>query len=143
MMSATSFELHPQLLADTHFVRDLQLSRVLLMDDARFPWLILVPRRADMRDWIDLPHAEQHRLLDEIELCSRALRVVARPDKLNVAQLGNMVPQLHVHIVARHTGDDAWPKPVWGIGERVSYPAEALASRKAALLAELDSAARG
>ena len=142
-MSATSFELHPQLLADTHFVRDLQLSRVLLMDDARYAWLILVPRRADMRDWIDLPHAEQHRLLDEIELCSRALRVVARPDKLNVAQLGNMVPQLHVHIVARHTGDDAWPKPVWGIGERVSYPAEALASRKAALLAELDSAARG
>ena len=142
-MSATSFELHPQLLADTHFVRDLQLSRVLLMDDARYAWLILVPRRADMRDWIDLPHAEQHRLLDEIELCARALRVVARPDKLNVAQLGNMVPQLHVHIVARHTGDDAWPKPVWGIGERVSYPAEALASRKAALLAELDSAARG
>ena len=143
MMSATSFELHPQLLADTHFVRDLQLSRVLLMDDARYAWLILVPRRADMRDWIDLPYAEQHRLLDEIELCSRALRVVARPDKLNVAALGNMVPQLHVHIVARHTGDDAWPKPVWGIGERVPYPADALVSRKAALLAQLDSATRG
>ena len=143
MMSATSFELHPQLLADTHFVRDLQLSRVLLMDDARYAWLILVPRRADMRDWIDLPYAEQHRLLDEIELCSRALRVVARPDKLNVAALGNMVPQLHVHVVARHVGDAAWPKPVWGVGERIPYPAAEFVARKAELLAQIEPATRG
>lgn len=142
-MSAAPFELHPQLLADTHFIHDFELSRALLMDDARYAWLILVPRRADMRDWIDLPHAEQHRLLDEIELCSHALRAIARPDKLNVAALGNMVPQLHVHVVARHAGDAAWPKPVWGIGERVPYSADALASRRTALLAQWASAARG
>lgn len=137
-----AFELHPQLLADTHFVRDLELSRVLLMDDARYAWLILVPRRAGMRDWIDLPHAEQHRLLDEVELASRALRATARADKLNVAALGNLVPQLHVHVVARHAGDAAWPKPVWGVGERVPYPADQLAARTAALLARLEPAPR-
>jgi diadenosine tetraphosphate (Ap4A) HIT family hydrolase len=142
-MAAAAFELHPQLAADTHFVRDLELSRVLLMDDMRFAWLILVPMRAGMRDWIDLPHAEQHRLLDEVELCSRALRALVRPDKLNTAALGNMVPQLHVHVVARHVGDAAWPKPVWGIGERAPYPVAALATRKAELLAQIESAAGG
>ena len=134
-MTQASFELHPQLLADTHFLSDLELARVLLMDDARYPWLILVPRRNGMRDWIDLSHVEQHRLLDEVELCSRALRAVARPDKLNVAALGNMVPQLHVHVVARHAGDAAWPKPVWGVGERLPYTADALAALRNELLA--------
>jgi len=141
-MAAEAFELHAQLAADAHFVCDLELSRVLLMDDARFPWLILVPMRAGMRDWIDLPHTLQHRLLDEIELCSRALRALVQPDKLNVAALGNMVAQLHVHVVARHVGDAAWPKPVWGVGERVPYPVAALAARKAELLAQLESATR-
>jgi diadenosine tetraphosphate (Ap4A) HIT family hydrolase len=131
------FELHPQLVADTHVIRDLELSRVLLMDDARYAWLILVPRRAGMRDWIDLAHAEQHRLLDEVELCSHALRAIARPDKLNVAALGNLVPQLHVHVVARHASDAAWPKPVWGVGERLPYSVDALTARRAELLANL------
>ncbi|MBS0581583.1 MAG: HIT domain-containing protein [Proteobacteria bacterium] len=142
-MDAAPFELHPRLAADSHFLRDLELSRVLLMDDARFAWLILVPMRSGMRDWIDLAHAEQHRLLDEVERCSRALRACVRPDKLNVAALGNMVPQLHVHVVARHVGDAAWPKPVWGVGEAAPYAADALAARKAELLALLESAPRG
>lgn len=142
-MTTAPFELHPQLLADTHHVRDFDLSRVLLMDDARYAWLILVPRRAGMRDWIDLPPVEQHRLLDEVALCSHALRAIARPDKLNVAALGNMVPQLHVHVVARHAGDAAWPKPVWGIGERVPYSADALAARRVELLAQLEREPRG
>jgi diadenosine tetraphosphate (Ap4A) HIT family hydrolase len=129
------FALHAQLAADTHPLLDLELSRVLLMDDARFPWLILVPRCDGARDWIDLAHAEQHRLLDEVGTCSLVLRAVARPDKLNVAALGNVVPQLHVHVVARHTNDAAWPRPVWGIGERVPYAAEALATRRRELLA--------
>ena len=131
------FVLHTQLAADTHPLLDLELSRVLLMDDARFPWLILVPRRDGARDWIDLAHAEQHRLLDEVEVCSRALRAVVRPDKLNVAALGNIVPQLHVHVVARHAGDAAWPKPVWGVGERVPYATDALSARSKELLAQL------
>ena len=137
-MDATPFELHPRLAADAHCIRDLELTRVLLMDDARFAWLILVPMRAGMRDWIDLPHALQHRLLDEVECCSRALRTLVRPDKLNIAALGNMVPQLHVHVVARHIGDAAWPKPIWGVGEAVPYPAAALAARKSELLALLE-----
>ena len=142
-MSSPPFDLHPQLLADTHFLCDLGLARVLLMDDARYAWLILVPRRAGMRDWIDLPRAEQHRLLDEVESCSHALRAVAHPDKLNVAALGNMVPQLHVHVVARHVDDAAWPRPIWGIGERVPYAADPLVARKAELLALLGIDMRG
>jgi diadenosine tetraphosphate (Ap4A) HIT family hydrolase len=142
-MTPAPFELHPQLLADTHFLCDLELSRVLLMDDARYAWLILVPRRMGMREWIDLAHAEQHRLLDEIALCSSALHSVVRPDKLNVAALGNVVPQLHMHVLARHVGDPAWPKPVWGVGERTPYAAAALAARRNALLTRLvDSAQR-
>jgi diadenosine tetraphosphate (Ap4A) HIT family hydrolase len=141
-MHAVPFELHPRLAADTHFIRDLELSRVLLMNDSRFAWLILVPMRAGMRDWIDLAQAEQHRLLDEVALCSRALRALVQPDKLNVAALGNMVPQLHVHVDARHSDDAAWPKPVWGVGESIPYPADALTVRKAELLAQLDSAFR-
>ncbi|MBS0514543.1 MAG: HIT domain-containing protein [Proteobacteria bacterium] len=142
-MNETAFELHPQLAADTHFVGTLGLSRVLLMDDARFAWLILVPMRAGMRDWIDLPHAQQHQLLDEVERCSHALRALVRPDKLNIASLGNMVAQLHVHVIARHVDDAAWPGPVWGVGARVPYGAGALTRRKAELLALLHAASQG
>jgi len=136
-MNAVVFELHPQLAADTHFVRDLELSRVLLMDDMRFAWLILVPMRAGMRDWIDLPHALQHRLLDEVELCSRALRALVKPDKLNIAALGNVVAQLHVHVIARYASDAAWPRPVWNVGERVLFESDALQRRLGTLRAAL------
>ena len=136
-MDATPFELHPRLAADTHFIRDLELSRVLLMDDLRFAWLILVPTRAGMRDWIDLALAEQHRLLDEIGLCSHALRALVQPDKLNVAALGNVVPQLHVHVIARCRGDPAWPKPVWGAAPARDYDPTTREPLVAALRREL------
>ncbi len=113
-MSGQGFTLHPRLAADTAMVCDLDLSRVLLMDDAAWPWLILVPRRAGLRELIDLPRAERHRLDDEVALASQALASLYRPDKLNVAALGNVVEQLHVHVIARHVGDPAWPAPVWG-----------------------------
>lgn len=132
-----SFILHPQLAADTYLVGDLALSRVLLMDDTRFPWLILVPRRADMRDWIDLIPADRHHLLDEVDLCSLALRARHRPDKLNLGALGNLVAQLHVHVIARFAHDAAWPRPVWGIGTRVPYSAQAAASHIADLRSRL------
>lgn len=122
-----SFELHPQLAAETVVVGDLQLSRVLLMDNARFPWILLVPRRPDLRELIDLGDAEQVVLMREIAAASRAMRALYRPDKLNVAAIGNMVPQLHVHIVARFTGDEAWPKPTFGFAPALAYGAEALA----------------
>lgn len=123
-MSA-AFVLDPTLHADTIAVGDLALSRVLLMDDARFPWLILVPRVAGMRDLIDLPGARAHELLDEIDRAARALRELHAPFKLNVAALGNVVAQLHVHVIARHVDDAAWPRPVWGVGAAVRYAAAA------------------
>jgi diadenosine tetraphosphate (Ap4A) HIT family hydrolase len=126
MADPDGFELDPRLAADTRRVGDLPLSRVLLMDDARFPWLLLVPRRAGRVELDDLPRAERITLLDEIDLATRALRALVAPDKLNVATLGNVVAQLHVHVIARFRADAAWPRPVWGVGERVPYaPVEA------------------
>jgi len=132
-----AFELDARLATDTHLVGELELSRVLLMDDARFPWLILVPRRAGMRDLVDLARAEQHVLLDEIGRCSTALRNMDNPDKLNIATLGNVVAQLHVHVIARNLHDAAWPRPVWGVGEREAYAAGALELRLSSLRAAL------
>ena len=117
----TGFALDPHLDADAPAVGDLALSRLLLMDDARFPWLILVPRIAGARELIDLDEGDQRSLLAEINLVGRALETLFRPDKLNVAALGNQVPQLHVHVIVRFARDAAWPNPVWGHGQRVRY----------------------
>lgn len=123
-----SFELHPTLAADTHFVGDLALSRVLLMNDANYPWLILVPRRDGIREVCELPRAEQHLLSDESAQVAGALMNIYKPDKLNIAALGNQVPQLHVHHIARYTTDPAWPNPVWGRVPRQPYTADAVAT---------------
>ena len=128
-----SFALDPQLEADTHRVGDLDFTRVLLMDDARFPWLILVPRVPGLRELIDIPLDDQHRLLDEINRVAHVLHAMVKPDKLNIAMLGNVVAQLHVHVIARYTADEAWPKPVWGIGARMAYDAATLSERIGAL----------
>jgi diadenosine tetraphosphate (Ap4A) HIT family hydrolase len=130
---AIAFELDPRLAADAAFVGDLPLSRLLLMNDARFPWLILVPRRSGLRDLIDLPRDEQHVLLDEINRCAHVLHALDKPDKLNVAALGNVVAQLHVHVVARHVRDAAWPRPIWGVGDREAYSRDVLDARLSAL----------
>jgi diadenosine tetraphosphate (Ap4A) HIT family hydrolase len=124
-MSEIGWSLHPQLHADTVPVCDLALSRLLAMNDANFPWLILVPRRAGVSEIIDLG-AEQALLMDEISLVSRALKDETRCDKLNVAAIGNVVPQLHIHIVARRKDDTAWPKPVWGAAPRRAYQPDAM-----------------
>jgi len=129
----SSFVLDARLAADCHLIGELELARVLLFDDARFPWLVLVPRLAGKRDLIDLARDEQHQLLDEINRASHVLHAIAKPDKMNVAALGNMVPQLHVHVIARYTGDPAWPKPVWGVGERAPYRPEEVARLKTLL----------
>lgn len=135
---STPFVLDAGLAADTHLIGDLPLSRLLLMEDARFPWLILVPRVAGMRDLIDLPRAQQHILLDEVERCAQTLRRLHAPDKLNIASLGNVVAQLHVHVIGRFAQDSAWPRPVWGVGERVPYASEPVAAQLAQLRATLD-----
>jgi diadenosine tetraphosphate (Ap4A) HIT family hydrolase len=133
----TAFTLDARLVADTHAVGDLEFSRVLLMNDARFPWLILVPRRAGLRELIELPRADQHLLLDEIDRCAHTLHALEKPDKLNVAALGNVVAQLHVHVIARFANDAAWPRPVWGCGERAPYSVDALRVRLTALRSAL------
>lgn len=116
-----SFLIDPRLAADTQPIGDMQLSSLLLMDDARFPWLILVPRIAGARELLDLDEADRHSLLGEISAISRVLETRLRPDKVNIAALGNVVSQLHVHVIARFTNDAVWPQPVWGRGERERY----------------------
>ena len=115
------FVLDARLAADTHLIGDLPLSQLRLFDDARFPWFVLVPRIAGARELIDLDESDQRTLLAEINRLGRVLEAELRPDKLNVAALGNVVPQLHVHIIARFAADEAWPSPVWGRGDRIVY----------------------
>ena len=110
----SDWSLHPQLENDTTPVGDLALCRVLAINDADYPWLVLVPRRAGIVETIDLADADASRLMEEIALASRALKDITRCDKLNIGAIGNVVPQLHVHIVARWKTDPLWPKPVWG-----------------------------
>ena len=109
-----AWELHPQLARDTVNIGDLPLSRVLVINDANWPWLLLVPRRIGVSEIIDLDEVEQAQLMTEIARAGRALKTVTACDKLNIAALGNVVSQLHVHVIARREGDAAWPKPVWG-----------------------------
>ena len=131
------FALHPRLEADTLFVADWALSRLLLMNDARFPWLILVPRRAEVGALHELAHAERMVLIEEIARVSRGLKEVSGAAKINTGVLGNLVPQLHVHVVGRNTGDAAWPGAVWGHGAPVPYEPAAAAALLARLQCEL------
>jgi diadenosine tetraphosphate (Ap4A) HIT family hydrolase len=114
MTPSDSWSLHPQLARDTINIGDLPLSRVLVINDANYPWLLLVPRRIGVSEMIDLDEVEQAQLWTELARTGRALKTVTECDKLNIAALGNVVPQLHVHVIARRQGDAAWPKPVWG-----------------------------
>jgi len=133
------YALHPQLAEDSHLLFGFPLSELRLMDDANYPWLVLIPRVTAAREWMDLTPAQRHQLSDEIDHAARVLQQVFRPFKLNIAALGNQVPQLHVHVIARFEDDPAWPAPVWGriaarpyspdaLIERVNQLSEALAS---------------
>jgi diadenosine tetraphosphate (Ap4A) HIT family hydrolase len=102
-------------------IGDLPLSRVLISNDANYPWLLLVPRRLGISEITDLAETEQAQLMAEIARVARALKGVTACDKLNIATLGNVVPQLHVHVIARRHGDAAWPRPVWGAVEAIAY----------------------
>lgn len=127
--NSTGWHLHPQLAEDTHPVAHFALSDLQLMDDANHPWLILVPRVEDAVEWIDLDDAQQAELTREISRACRALQSLFKPNKLNVAALGNMVPQLHVHVIARFNDDIAWPRPVWGTASAQPYSPEELVRR--------------
>ena len=108
------FILHPQLEQDGLSVSKLHLCEVRLINNAYFPWLILVPMQDNIKEITDLTAEDQHLLIKEISQCSQVLQAVTQADKMNIAALGNQVPQLHVHIIARFSSDKAWPNPVWG-----------------------------
>lgn len=117
----SDFALDPRIAANTHFVAALRLCDVLLMNDSRFPWLILVPRINDAVEITHLSEEQKTDLWNEVDQASRALLGQTHCDKLNVGALGNIVRQLHVHVIARFTGDAAWPGPVWGAGTAIPY----------------------
>lgn len=136
------FPIDPAFEATSEPLADLGLCHARLQDDARFPWIVLIPRVTGARELEDLTPEDRVRLLDEVLAAGRAVRAMgyeaARPvEKLNVGQLGNVTPQLHVHVVGRRADDPAWPGPVWGSGEARRYrPAElatALLTGRAAL----------
>ncbi len=125
MVSAKDWSLDPQLASDTVPVGDLPLSRVLLMNDANYPWLILVPRRPALVELIDLDESARTQLTGEIAKAAQVLKATTECEKLNIAALGNVVSQLHVHVIGRRHSDKAWPKPVWGVAPPTPYDAAA------------------
>ena len=125
----TDFVLDPRLAADTAFIADGPLSQVRLMDDTRFPWLVLVPRVNGISEWLELDGGQQRLLLAEINQAGQLIRAQPGVEKLNIGALGNIVRQLHVHLVGRHDGDPAWPGPVWGHGAAVRHAPAALATQ--------------
>lgn len=131
------FVLHAQLAADCFEVRDLPVSRVLLLNDARYPWLVLVPRQAGAVELTHLDRAAQQQLL--LETNAALAWVAAEPEvtKTNIGALGNLVPQLHVHVIGRHPGDPAWPGPVWGHSTSTPYADTAAQQRINAAAAAL------
>lgn len=129
-MTTMPFVLHPRLVTATRPVGDLPLCRVLLIDDRRYPWLLLVPRRPRIEEIVDLISADRAVLIEEIAAASDVLKSLYDPFRLNIADIGNRAEQLHVHVVARHPDDEAWPKVVWS---RDRAPYEDLAARDARL----------
>lgn len=132
-----AWQLDPQLANDSHPISTGALCDIRLMDDANYPWLILVPRVADACELFDLAPQQRRALIEEIARTEQALKVLFTPDKLNVAALGNAVRQLHIHVIARHTTDPAWPSPVWGRTQARPYTPEQLSERSRRLITQL------
>ena len=123
------FNLHPQLETDSHHVAALDLCQVRLLDDGRYPWLLLVPQRDDVTQVLDLAADDQQLLWDEIRHVTARLNDIWSPARVNLGISGIVVPQLHVHLIARFENDLAWPRPVWNLGTPTTYPADLLTSR--------------
>jgi len=115
------FTLDPRLEQDTILLGEFVLSKVLLMNDARYPWVILVPKITGLTETFQLNNEQQHQLMRESNFLAQALNDLVQADKMNVAALGNVVSQLHIHHVARYQGDETWPAPVWGKGQAIPY----------------------
>ena len=134
----TIFELDPRLAADTADLGRIGLCSVMLMNDARYPWLILVPAKPGLIELADLDAGDRHLVMDEAIQAGDALRRLYNPEKINAAAIGNIVRQLHVHVVARNEGDPAWPGPVWGHSPAIAYSDAALTARVAELRGALN-----
>ncbi|MDX1736630.1 MAG: HIT family protein [Alphaproteobacteria bacterium] len=120
------FKMHPRLEADTKYICDLPLSKLVLMNDSRYIWLILIPKLEGASELHDLSNEQTTQLWSEINMISASLKAAYSCNKINVGALGNMVPQLHIHIIARNHDDPAWPGPVWGHSPAVAYNEELL-----------------
>jgi diadenosine tetraphosphate (Ap4A) HIT family hydrolase len=129
LSGVSMFELHPQLANDCVEIARLPLCRLLLLNDAQYPWCILVPARENLREIYELSVADRAQFMLESCVVSELMQELFKADKMNVAALGNMVPQLHVHHIARYQGDRAWPGPVWGVSPSEPYEDEALQQR--------------
>lgn len=138
-----TFVLHRRLAEDTALALDLPLCSVLLMNDETLPWLILVPRRTGVREIHELEPADRLVLMEELTLASRVACCVYRPDKLNIGALGNIVDQLHIHVVSRYRADRAWPGPVWGADGARAYAHGRLASEAARVKKAFEDRLRG
>lgn len=121
LIPEATFTLDPRLQQDTLYIADFSLCKVLLMNDARYPWVILVPKIADITEIFELGEAGQQQLMIESNVVANKLKNAVQADKMNVAALGNIVSQLHIHHVARFIQDETWPAPVWGKGEAIAY----------------------
>ena len=127
-LAGVMFEIDPAFVATSHALGDLALSHARLQDDGRYPWIVLIPRRAALRELEDLSRENLAILTDEILAAGRAVRALGFVvDKLNVGALGNLTPQLHVHVIGRRVGDPAWPGPVWGHSPAEPYGQDDLA----------------
>ena len=133
------FHLDPRLDQDTEFLALLPLSQLRLMRDARYRWVVLIPALPDLKELHDLGSDDRARLMEEIVLVSGALQRLYAPEKINVGALGNIVSQLHIHVVARSVGDPAWPGPVWGHSDAVAYAPDALARTRDELIEAIQS----
>ena len=133
----SSFQLNERLEADTHLIAELENCSLRLLDDARWPWLVLVPRIEGAIEWHDLTKGQRIMIDDEVVRVAHALKMMTGYEKINIASIGNMVRQLHIHVIARKTGDPNWPSPVWGFGEKEARTQEATSSFKNAFEREL------
>ncbi|MGM0537152.1 MAG: HIT domain-containing protein [Pseudomonadota bacterium] len=132
------FEPDARLVEDSYPLTELPLCQLRLMDDARFPWLLLIPRRTELSEVFELDAPTQQQLWREATRVGRAVLDALGGDKLNIATLGNVVPQLHVHVIVRRRQDAAWPAPVWGHGQAEAYDLDRLADLRARILAEVE-----
>ncbi len=121
MNSSKKFTLDERLKSDTIFVYDLPLCRILLMNDSNYPWFILVPKRDGVKEIFELSKGDRIQLEIEVSAIAKAIKTNFSAKKINIATLGNIVSQLHIHIVARFENDPSWPKPVWGNADLVQY----------------------